>query len=162
MLAAPAFAVAYIAAGRVWLAVVLTVGFLFGGLMFGPDLDTASTQYSRWSVFKILWLPYRMFFKHRSRWTHGLIFGTFLRVVYFMGIVTSVTFVLTFAYVTYAGGELPSLWDFPAVWARLRIYADQALSEYGLIALFAGMWAGAASHTFTDKAGTYVKTGRVR
>jgi hypothetical protein len=25
---------------------------------------------------------------------------------------------------------------------------------------FAGLWSGAASHTFADMAGTYIKTGR--
>src|SRR5918998_3916008 len=56
---------------------------LFGGLMFGPDLDIQSRQYTRWGVFRFLWLPYRAFFRHRSRWSHGIIFGTLIRVVYF-------------------------------------------------------------------------------
>ncbi len=55
----------------------------------------------------------------------------------------------------------PALWDFPRVWARLRQYSDIALGPFGLAGLFSGMWLGAASHTFTDLAGSYVKTGRV-
>ncbi len=161
-LAAPVFAVAFLATGNTWLAGVVAFGFLFGGLMFGPDLDIVSKQYSRWKFIKVMWLPYRSFFKHRSRWSHGLMFGTLLRVVYFMGVATLVAFMATYAYSIIVGGELPTLWDFPRVWAKLRQYSDSILGEHGLMSLFAGMWIGAASHTFTDLAGSYVKTGRVR
>ena len=159
-LTAPAFVLTYAATRDVWLATVVAVGFLFGGLMFGPDLDTASKQYSRWRYLKVLWFPYRHFFRHRSRWSHGLIFGTLLRVVYFMGIATCVAFLGTYAYTAYAGGTLPGFWEFTRVWTRLREYTDLALGAYGAAALFIGMWIGAASHTFTDLAGTYVKTGK--
>ncbi len=160
ILAAPAFATAYVLTRDAWISTVVTVGFLIGGLMFGPDLDTASKQYSRWRFFKFFWFPYRNFFKHRSRWSHGLIFGTLLRVVYFMGVATCVAFLLSYAYTSYAGGKLPGLWDFTGVWANLREYADRAMGTYGAIALFVGLWIGAASHTFTDLAGSYIKTGR--
>src|SRR4051794_23704245 len=88
VLAAPAFAAGYAVTGRLGSAAAVAAAFVFGGLMFGPDLDTTSRQYSRWSIFRILWLPYRTFFKHRSRFTHGLIFGAILRVIYFLGILT--------------------------------------------------------------------------
>ena len=159
-LTAPAFALTYAATRDVWLATVVAVGFLFGGLMFGPDLDTASKQYSRWRFLRVLWFPYRNFFRHRSRWSHGLVFGTLLRVVYFMGIATCAAFLATYTYTAYAGGKLPGIWEFARVWARLREYTDLALGAYGAAALFIGMWIGAASHTFTDLAGTYVKTGK--
>ncbi|MBA3352670.1 MAG: metal-binding protein [Blastocatellia bacterium] len=161
ILAAPALAIGYFASGDLWLAALVAVGFLFGGLMFGPDLDTLSKQYSRWSFLKLLWFPYRNFFKHRSRWSHGLIFGTLLRVVYFMGIATCAVFLVTYVYTAYAGGELPGIWDFARVWARVRTYTDSVLGVNGAIAVFIGMWIGAASHTFTDLAGSYIKTGRV-
>jgi uncharacterized metal-binding protein len=90
-----------------------------------------------------------------------LVFGTFLRVVYFMGAATCLAFLSTYVYTIITGGELPAIWDFPRVWARLRQYSDTALGPYGLLGLFIGMWLGAASHTFTDLAGSYVKTGRV-
>jgi uncharacterized metal-binding protein len=163
ILTAPAFGATYLTTHDVWLSVVASVGFLFGGLMFGPDLDTVSKQYSRWRFFKLLWLPYRSFFKHRSRWSHGLIFGTLFRVVYFMGAATCLAFLVAWAYTTLAGGgEVSKVWDFPRAWATLRHYLDVALGPGGLGALFIGMWLGAVSHTFTDLAGTYVKTGRAR
>ena len=161
LLLAPAtFGAGFAATGDLRLSFVLVLGFLFGGLMFGPDLDTASKQYSRWRFFRVLWFPYRTFFKHRSRWSHGLVFGTLLRVVYLMGIVTCAAFLIAYAYTAYAGAEHARIWDLTRVWATLRQYSDAALGTYGAIALFVGMWIGAASHTFTDLAGSYVKTGR--
>ena len=161
ILAAPVFAGTFVLTRDVWLATVVAVGFLFGGLMFGPDLDTGSKQYSRWSILRILWFPYRSFFKHRSRWSHGLLFGSLLRVVYFMGMATCVAFLFSYAYTTVVGGSLPALLDFPRTWVTLREYSDLALGSYGVVGLFIGMWIGAASHTFTDIAGSYIKTGRI-
>ena len=160
LLAAPTFAVTFAVTGRVWLATVATVGFLFGGLMFGPDLDTVSKQYSRWKIFRFLWFPYRSFFKHRSRWSHGLLFGTVLRIVYFAGIATCLAFLATYAHAAYSGGESAGLFDFARVWTTLGGHTRNVLGEYGVAAILAGMWLGAASHTFTDLAGTYVKTGK--
>ena len=161
LLAAPTFGVAYVASGHIRFACLAAAGFLFGGLMFGPDLDTVSKQYSRWRFLRILWFPYRSFFKHRSRWSHGLMFGTLLRVVYFMGVVTCVVFLILYMAAGITGGELPSAPGVLKAWARLREFSDAVLGRYGLIGLFVGMWVGAASHTFTDIAGTYVKTGRL-
>ena len=161
VLAIPAFAIAFGLTRDVWLSTVIAVGFLFGGFMFGPDLDTLSTQYSRWRFLRLLWFPYRNFFKHRSRWSHGLIFGTMLRVVYFMGILTCVAFLIAWAYTAYDGGKPPALWNFAQTWSTLREYSDAGLGKNGVVWLFVGMWTGAASHTFTDIAGTYVKTGRL-
>lgn len=157
----PTFAGTYAVTRDVWLAIFVSLGFLFGGLMFGPDLDTVSKQYSRWHFIKFLWFPYRAFFKHRSRWSHGLIFGTFFRVVYFMGALTLAAFVTAYVYASVMGGKPPGLWEFARVWSDLRVYSNSILGSSGLAAIFAGMWIGAASHTFTDLAGSYVKTGRV-
>ena len=55
---------------------ILSGGFLFSGLMFGPDLDIHSIQYKRWGLFKGIWLPYRNLFRHRSLFSHGLIIGS--------------------------------------------------------------------------------------
>lgn len=161
LLAAPVLAVTYAATFSVAASVVVTAAFLFGGLMFGPDLDTLSKQYSRWSVFKVLWYPYRSFFKHRSRWSHGLIFGTFLRIVYFMGVLTLAAFVAVYAAGIYFGGSLLDLQEIAKIWRTIGEFTRTNLGDGFLVSLFAGMWAGAASHTFTDMAGSYVKTGRV-
>src|SRR5437764_13329520 len=82
-LAPRTFAAAWGLTGSLTLSAAATAGMLFGGLMFGPDLDIQSRQYTRWGMFRFLWLPYKAAFRHRSRWSHGIIFGTLIRVVYF-------------------------------------------------------------------------------
>src|ERR687883_1595477 len=83
VLAPPTFAAAWGLTGSLVLSAAATVAMLFGGLMFGPDLDILSRQYTRWGPLRLLWWPYRVIFRHRSRWSHGIIFGTLIRVVYF-------------------------------------------------------------------------------
>ncbi|MEP7211888.1 MAG: metal-binding protein [Acidobacteriota bacterium] len=160
ILAAPAAVVTYYATDSFAAAAIVTAAFIFGGLMFGPDLDVASKQYSRWMFFRFLWFPYRSFFKHRSRWTHGLIFGTLFRVVYFMGVVTIILFASSYCSAIFFRTEMPQPADLAEAWraagSLLRLHAG----GYMLLLVFAGMWTGAASHTFADMAGTYIKTGR--
>ena len=161
ILAPPTFALAYAATGNVAISVVVTAAFLFGGLMFGPDLDTFSKQYSRWSILRFLWFPYRSFFKHRSRWSHGLIFGTFFRVVYFMGTLTLVAFVVSYGYTAYAGGKMVGIDEIAQAWNQIGRFTRDNFGENFLLLTFLGLWLGAASHTFTDMAGSFIKTGRV-
>jgi uncharacterized metal-binding protein len=130
--------------------------------MFGPDLDTRSKQYTRWSVFCFLWYPYQVFFKHRSRWSHGLIFGTFVRIVYFMGALTLLSFLPVFLLAWHKGGDLPNLMEFTKTWTSIGEWAREDLGEYAFLYVFVGLWLGAASHTLTDMAGTFIKTGKVQ
>lgn len=157
LLAVPAGVAAYAFTSDFALSAVVACGFLFGGLMFGPDLDTGSKQFSRWSFLQVLWFPYRVFFKHRSRWSHGLIFGTLIRVVYFMGVVTIAAFVGAYVYAAITNGKLPEALTFARSWQTIGGNVSTSI----LTAVFCGLWTGAASHTFTDMAGTFIKTGRV-
>ena len=161
LLAVPAYAVTYAVTHSFAASAVVASAFVFGGLMFGPDLDTVSRQYSRWIIFRFLWLPYRKFFKHRSRFSHGLVFGALLRVVYFLGIVTVVVFVGAYIYAVYSGGKLPGLAEITRVWQPVGDVIRAKFGENFLVLIFAGTWLGAASHTFTDLAGSFVKTGRI-
>lgn len=161
LLAVPAAVVTYTVGHNAASAVVVAAAFVFGGLMFGPDLDTVSRQYSRWSVLRSIWFPYRKFFKHRSRFSHGLIFGALIRVIYFLGVVTVIAFAIIYAYETWRGGTLPAVADIAAAW---RGIGDTVRARFGLYFMplfFVGLWFGAASHTFTDMAGSFIKTGRV-
>jgi uncharacterized metal-binding protein len=160
-LVAPTFAASYVLGQNLAISAVVTVSMLFGGLMFGPDLDTHSKQYVRWSIFKHFWYPYQVLFPHRSRWSHGLIFGTFIRVVYFMGILTLFAFVALYIYATYTGGDLPNLLQMTKTWSLIGDFVRTNIGEYFLPSLFIGLWLGAASHTFTDMAGTFIKSGRI-
>lgn len=161
LLAVPAFAVTYSVTRDVAASATVGLAFIFGGLMFGPDLDTVSRQYSRWFIFRFLWFPYRSFFSHRSRFSHGLIFGALIRVVYFMGIVSLIVFLTVYLYAAYSGGSLPAFGQIADVWRPIGIYTRDKLGSNLLVLIFVGLWLGAASHTFTDMAGSFVKTGRV-
>ncbi len=160
-LVAPTFAATWKISHSVSLAAIVTIAFVFGGLMFGPDLDTRSTQYTRWSFFCFLWYPYQAFFAHRSRWSHGLIFGTLLRVIYFMGVLTLSSFIIAYFIAIYSGGTAPNLLEFAETWRQIGESARSNFGENIFAATFVGLWLGAASHTFTDMVGSFVKHGRI-
>lgn len=161
LVAAPAFAAAFVATHSFPFSAIAAGAFLFGGLMFGPDLDTASKQYSRWRIFKLLWYPYRTFFPHRSRWSHGLVFGTLLRVIYFMGVVTLLAFCIAYLAAIIYETKVPDPVEFARGWQRIGVLSGDHVGMYLMAGAFVGMWSGAASHTFTDMAVSYIRTGRV-
>jgi uncharacterized metal-binding protein len=161
LLAAPIAAAAYVVTADIIFTVIATVAFLFGGLMFGPDLDTQSKPYARWGLFRIIWFPYRSVFKHRSRWSHGLVFGTLFRVVYFSGAITLLAAVLLIIYSVFSGSDMPQTAEIADAWRRIGSATRDHSGLLHLISAFMGMWIGAASHTVTDIAASYVKTGRV-
>lgn len=161
LLAAPIFAGAYSATWSGPISLAVTGAFLFGGLMFGPDLDTVSRQASRWGIFRPFWYPYRICFKHRSRWSHGLVFGTLFRVIYFIGLATVLTFGTAYVLSSLFVRELPDAFAFIREWQTVGAFVRSEFGSQILPALFVGLWTGAASHTLTDMAGTFVKTGRI-
>lgn len=161
LLAAPAAVGVYAFTRNLPIAVIATVAFIFAGVMFGPDLDTKSKQYSRWGPLRLIWIPYRTIFRHRSRWSHGLIFGTLFRVVYFVGIATLIAFATFSAYSYGTSGIIPNPETFARGWESIGLMAGSGSTTKVLMTILAGMWAGAASHTITDVAITYIKTGRV-
>lgn len=161
LLAAPVAGLAYVVTADIVLTVIATATFLFGGLMFGPDLDTQSKPYARWGIFRVIWFPYRSVFKHRSRWSHGLVFGTLFRVVYFSGAITLAGAVLLVLYAIFSGGELPQTVEIADAWRKIGSATRDHSGLLPVLVAFAGMWLGAASHTVTDIVVSYVKTGRV-
>jgi uncharacterized metal-binding protein len=160
LLAFPIGAAAYLATGSAWAAGVATTAFLFGGLIFGPDLDTVSRPYARWGPIRVIWFPYRAFFRHRSRLSHGIVLGALIRVVYFMGVVTLAIYLGVYAYALMAGGRVPGLLDTARLWGPITDSTRSWFGDKFLLTVFLGLWTGAASHTLTDLAGTFVKTGR--
>ncbi|MFL6230353.1 MAG: metal-binding protein [Pyrinomonadaceae bacterium] len=151
LLAAPTFVAAWVATGSIVLAAVATAATLFGGLMFGPDLDIQSRQYTRWGVFRFVWLPYKMMFRHRSRWSHGIIFGTLIRVVYFVSVLALAAAGGFYLYMSYVVGKPPDFAEYLSAWrgfeAGLRW---QGAFKQLTLATLAGLWWGAASHTLSD------------
>ena len=61
---------------------IIFFSYLFSSFMFNGDLDTNSRPYNRWWLFKMIWIPYQLMFQHRSIFTHGIIIGTVIRLLY--------------------------------------------------------------------------------
>lgn len=161
LLAVPVTAAGYAYTQNAMSGALVGAAFLFGGLMFGPDLDTVSRQYSRWWMFRSLWAPYRWCFKHRSRFSHGLIFGALLRVVYFAGVATLAVFLAALIWASFSGGRPPAASDLTHIWQQMGDLARTYFGDSFFLLSFVGLWLGAASHTFTDVVGSYIKTGRI-
>lgn len=127
------------------LTLILAGGYLFSGMMFGPDLDIRSIQYKRWGMIRGIWLPYRKFMRHRSAWSHGFIFGTCIRLTYLFLIV---------AWISIFGVAIAQLcFGFSWNWQdfakeQLRLLIRQYPRE--TIALFCGLEIGAMSHSISD------------
>jgi uncharacterized metal-binding protein len=121
------------------------IGTLFAGLMFGPDLDIYSVQYKRWGYLRWLWLPYRHLLRHRSFWSHGLIVGTGLRLLY-LGLCLLLALGLPLILV---GLVWPSLgFLFQRALERLVMALQQHPAEW--MALVLGLEIGAMGHTLSD------------
>jgi uncharacterized metal-binding protein len=159
ILAAPTFVAAWGLSGSLGLSALATGAMLFGGLMFGPDLDIQSRQYTRWGPFRLLWLPYRMLFKHRSRWSHGIIFGTLIRVIYFAAVIALITVAGIYLRAMLTGGVPPTLEQFTEAWRAIEESASRSVGRHALWAILAGLWWGAASHTLTDVAWSVMRKG---
>src|SRR5919205_264999 len=144
LIAVPTFAAAWGLTGSLSLSAAATAATVFGGLMFGPDLDIQSRQYARWGVFRFLCLPYKVVFRHRSRWSHGIVFGTLIRVVYFAAVVTLVAWACVYARAVFLTGDAAPGWrEVAQVWRLV----ESAAGAYGvgpraLAAVLAGLWWG--------------------
>jgi uncharacterized metal-binding protein len=57
-------------------------GFLVGGLLLSPDLDTHSRATRRWGPLGLLWWPYRRVLSHRSLFSHSPLLGSAGRLAY--------------------------------------------------------------------------------
>lgn len=152
ILAAPTFLAAWGLTGNPVLAGLATGMMLFGGLMFGPDLDIHSRQYTRWGVFRFLWWPYRAMFRHRSRWSHGIIFGTLIRVVYFALVLALLVAGGVYLRAALVGGAPPNFDELAQAWRAIEGSVRQNVGSHAVWSGLGGLWWGAASHTLTDVA----------
>jgi uncharacterized metal-binding protein len=127
------------------LTLILACGFLFSGLMFGPDLDIVSLQYKRWGVVRGIWLPYRKFLRHRSIFSHGLIIGTCIRLIYLFCIIS---FVSTLG-VAIAQLCLGFTWNWQ-IFVRDQLHLLINKYPRQTAALLIGLEIGAMSHSISD------------
>ena len=78
----------YLIVGDIKTTIFLMFGYIFASFMFNGDLDTNSRPYNRWWLLKMIWIPYQLMFSHRSIWTHGIVLGTVVRLLYVLAIPT--------------------------------------------------------------------------
>jgi uncharacterized metal-binding protein len=133
------------------LTLVVSGSFLFGGLMFGPDLDIYSCQYQRWGWFKPIWLPYQKSLRHRSFLSHGPLIGTALRILY-LAIWILVFGVLGLALVQKIGNLD---WN----WQDMVFSYGRSIGEHHIeiLAIYIGLELGAMSHYLSDWGGSAYK-----
>ncbi|MEG4996442.1 metal-binding protein [Microcoleus sp. B4-D4] len=133
------------------LTLLVSGSFLFGGLMFGPDLDIYSCQYQRWGWFKPIWLPYQKSLRHRSFLSHGPLIGTALRILY-LAIWIAVFGVLGLVIAEKIGNLAGNWQDSVLGWGR-------SISEHyiEILAVYIGLELGAMSHYLSDWGGSAYK-----
>jgi uncharacterized metal-binding protein len=134
------------------LTLLVSGGFLFSGLMFGPDLDINSIQLQRWGLLRGIWLPYRKLLRHRSLFSHGPIIGTCIRVLYLLIFVAGIAiFIVAIAQVL-----LGFSWNWQDFVAE-KFYLLTHHRDRETMALFMGLELGAMSHSISDWIGSNSK-----
>jgi uncharacterized metal-binding protein len=123
---------------------MICAGYLFGGLMLGPDLDLHSIHYKRWGWFRWIWLPYRNNIRHRSPYSHAPIMGTTLRVVYLLAWIG----IACFLGIALSNEIFQMDWTWGAMGRGVSQFLRQYLAE--AIALCIGLELGAFSHYTAD------------
>jgi uncharacterized metal-binding protein len=126
-------------------------GFLFAGLMFGPDLDINSRQFQRWGWLRVLWLPYQKMLRHRSIWSHGLIVGTIGRCLY-LGFWLIV--------IVLPGLVLAAIMSDRPWQAQIIVFKSQLTAILGYkmaLNILIGLELGAMSHSLSDWLGSAYK-----
>ncbi|MEM8502781.1 MAG: metal-binding protein [Cyanobacteria bacterium P01_D01_bin.1] len=134
------------------LTVIVSLSFLVGGFMLGPDLDIRSVQYVRWGPLRWIWLPYQIAIKHRSQLSHGPIVGTALRVAYLS------VWLSLFAI---AGMTLLNvLWDAQLTWQTVREPFQTLFRKYLFewLAVVIGLELGSISHSVSDAFGSQLSS----
>ncbi|BAU12004.1 hypothetical protein LEP3755_25290 [Leptolyngbya sp. NIES-3755] len=144
------------------LTLLVSGGFLFAGLMFGPDLDIYSQQYKRWGILRWIWLPYRRSMRHRSIFSHGAIIGTIGRILY-LGV-----WIALFAIIgIFISAIAQQFLGVTAQWQTVAQSAIAATIQFSIVliqkasieclALIIGLELGAMSHSLSDWIGSTIK-----
>lgn len=111
---------------------IIGASYLFASYMFNGDLDIHSRPYLRWWFLKFIWIPYQNKFPHRSIFTHGIIIGTIVRLLYILTIPFIIIMLISPEYLH-------------------LFYNTQALLTY------LGLEIGSAIHTIADQIYSRVK-----
>jgi uncharacterized metal-binding protein len=135
--------------------------------MFGPDLDTRSVQIRRWGLLRWIWWPYRRVVPHRSRLSHGVLVGTFLRLVYLTVVFCGLAGLVVYAVQQY--GDVPVFKEIVEPSRRFAEATYPTLAKqtaHGdwkfVVWILLGLELGAISHIIADTLVSAVKRQRKR
>lgn len=157
LLVPPTAAAAYLLTNDWVVTAIAAATMIFGGMMFGPDLDIHSRQYARWGPLRFIWWPYKVMLPHRSRLSHSILLGTFIRVLYFLAVITLLVAAGLYARAAYFEEARPGVTSVTVALGRVWELFAPINRDY-LIAAFAGLWVGATSHTVSDVLGSFFKS----
>jgi uncharacterized metal-binding protein len=106
---------------------------------------------------RFIWWPYKVTLAHRSRLSHGIVFGTMIRIIYCLVVVSLLLAVALFArdkYLHTSSAGIVEVQDaFTRVWEIFK-----PIKRNYLVAAFIGLWLGASSHTASDVLGSFFKS----
>ncbi|WP_013323047.1 metal-binding protein [Gloeothece verrucosa] len=142
----------YLLTGNGELTLIAASGFLFSGLMFGPDLDIYSRQFQRWGKLSIIWLPYQKCLRHRSLFSHGFLLGTVVRLIYLLTLILLIAIPAVAITQLFLGFD----WNWH-IFVQKVIYSVKGEYSQEVIALFVGLELGAMSHSISDWLGSAYK-----
>ena len=111
---------------------IISFGFVFASFMFNGDLDIKSSPYRRWGLLRKIWKPYQRHFHHRSIYTHGILIGTLIRLLYILLIPVILMAIISPEYI-------------------------HLLYSFNAIILYIGLELGSAIHTISDYTYSFVK-----
>lgn len=112
------------------LTIIVSLSYIFASFMFNGDLDTNSKPFNRWYILKMFWIPYQLMFHHRSYFTHGIVIGSVIRIVYVITIPTLILISVDIQNIT--------------------ILVDLFSNKYVIYSLI-GIELGSTIHTISDK-----------
>ncbi len=82
LIAAPVIIVGIAQITTIETAIGMGIAFLVANHYLSPDLDIDSIMNRRWGMLRVIWLPYRKVFRHRSFWTHSGPISATIRFIY--------------------------------------------------------------------------------
>lgn len=132
------------------LAIIYCVSCFLSQVILSPDLDIKSVQHKRWGILKWLWFPYRVIFKHRSKYSHGIFTGSFFRIIYLISVFSFLYFLLCFLIEYNYGLNVAPFFikTFKSVFFKDLIY---------YMPVIIGITTGTLIHTITDKIFSFFK-----
>lgn len=136
-------------------AFILAASAYVSQTMFGPDLDLKSLQYKRWGVFRFIWWPYMITFKHRGKYSHGIIHGPLIRIIYLSSVIIWIAMFIDFVIYKNIGiSMIANLMPFLKEIVRDSTFK---LSLKIFYVMFLGLFIGGFIHTLTDKLESFFK-----